>query len=81
LDVRASQLSLWSKGDQVLNLGIEARGEEKVATADAEYAGDSQFEVVRSAGENMGDIYLYYGTGGENCMFIRSGSKVSWPWA
>jgi ribonucleoside-diphosphate reductase alpha chain len=28
-----------SKGEQVLNLGVESRGEEKVATVDAEYAG------------------------------------------
>ena len=28
-----------SKGEQVLNLGVESRGEDKVATVDAEYAG------------------------------------------
>jgi len=33
-----------SKGAQVLNLGVEARGEEKVATAEAEYAGGRPIE-------------------------------------
>jgi ribonucleoside-diphosphate reductase alpha chain len=33
-----------SKGAQVLNLGVEARGEEKVATAEAEYAGGRPVE-------------------------------------
>jgi ribonucleoside-diphosphate reductase alpha chain len=39
-----------SKGAQVLNLGIEARGEEKVATAEAEYAGGRPVEGCEVCG-------------------------------
>ncbi len=39
-----------SKGTQVLNLGVEARGEEKVATASAEYAGGRPIEGCEVCG-------------------------------
>lgn len=39
-----------SKGTQVLNLGVEARGEEKVATAEAEYAGGRPVEGCEICG-------------------------------
>ncbi len=39
-----------SKGAQVLNLGVEARGEEKVATAEAEYAGGRPVEGCEVCG-------------------------------
>jgi len=39
-----------SKGTQVLNLGVEARGEEKVATAEAEYAGGRPVEGCEVCG-------------------------------
>jgi ribonucleoside-diphosphate reductase alpha chain len=39
-----------SKGAQVLNLGVESRGEEKVATAEAEYAGGRPIEGCEVCG-------------------------------
>jgi ribonucleoside-diphosphate reductase alpha chain len=39
-----------SKGVQVLNLGVESRGEEKVATAEAEYAGGRPIEGCEVCG-------------------------------
>jgi ribonucleoside-diphosphate reductase alpha chain len=39
-----------SKGTQVLNLGVESRGEEKVATAEAEYAGGRPVEGCEVCG-------------------------------
>jgi ribonucleoside-diphosphate reductase alpha chain len=39
-----------SKGTQVLNLGVESRGEEKVATAEAEYAGGRPIEGCEVCG-------------------------------
>lgn len=39
-----------SKGTQVLNLGVESRGEPKVATAEAEYAGGRPIEGCEVCG-------------------------------
>jgi len=39
-----------SKGEQVLNLGVESRGEEGVASADAEYSGGRPIKGCETCG-------------------------------